>query len=119
MVWDQYRWFIVGVIALSVVQAAMIGLLLVERSRRRRHQKRYGLVTAGGGVGVWSEQPLREAQVQFARVARLTALGEFAASVAHEVRQPLTSIVLNANACLRWLGSSQHDLTEIRAALRD
>ncbi|MGH9254099.1 MAG: PAS domain-containing protein [Vicinamibacterales bacterium] len=66
-----------------------------------------------------TEQALHEVQAELTRVSRLTALGEFAASVAHEVRQPLTAILMNAKACLRWFASGTPDLTEIQAALWD
>jgi PAS domain S-box-containing protein len=66
-----------------------------------------------------SEQALLEAQADLSRLARLTALGEFAASIAHEVRQPLTAILMNAKTGLRWLLASPPDLTEVRAALSD
>jgi signal transduction histidine kinase len=66
-----------------------------------------------------SEQALQEAQADLSRVSRLTALGEFAASIAHEVRQPLTAILMNAKTCLQWIGDATPDLHEIRAALLD
>ena len=66
-----------------------------------------------------SQQALHETQADLSRLSRLTALGEFAASIAHEIRQPLTGILVNATTCLRWLGSSSPDLTEVRAALSD
>jgi signal transduction histidine kinase len=66
-----------------------------------------------------SEQALDDAQAELARVSRLRALGEFAASIAHEVRQPLTSIILNAKTCQRWLSDRSSDLSEVQAALSD
>jgi PAS domain S-box-containing protein len=66
-----------------------------------------------------SEQALQEAQDELTRVSRLTALGEFAASIAHEVSQPLTAIIMNAKTCLRWLSGTAPDLNEIRAAVWD
>ena len=66
-----------------------------------------------------SNLALQEAQADLSRVSRLTALGEFAASIAHEVRQPLTAIMMNAKTCLRWISDATPDLTEIRAALLD
>jgi signal transduction histidine kinase len=66
-----------------------------------------------------SQQALHETQSDLSRLSRLTALGEFAASIAHEIRQPLTGILVNATTCLRWLASSSPDLTEVRAALSD
>ena len=66
-----------------------------------------------------SEQALENMHTELMRVSRLTALGEFAASISHEVRQPLTSIIMSARACLEWLSRPNSDLVEIRAALLD
>ena len=66
-----------------------------------------------------SERALIEAQADLSRLSRLTALGEFTASIAHEIRQPLTVILLNARTCLRWLSGKTPDLTEVSAALTD
>ena len=63
-----------------------------------------------------SEEALREAQAELARVARATTMGELTASIAHEVNQPLAAVVTNANACLRWLAAETPDLVEARAA---
>ena len=46
---------------------------------------------------------LREVQAELAHVARVTTMGEMAASIAHEVNQPLSGVVINGNACLRWM----------------
>ena len=46
-------------------------------------------------------------QAELARVARLTTMGEMAASIAHEINQPLAAIVNNANAGLRWITNSR------------
>ncbi len=66
-----------------------------------------------------AELALHDAHLELARVSRLTWLGEFAASVAHEVRQPLTSIMMNARSGLQYLGGASPDLAEVRAALLD
>ena len=66
-----------------------------------------------------SEQALLEAQADLSRLSRLTALGEFAASIAHEIRQPLTAILMNAKTALRCLTGSPPDVTEVREALFD
>jgi PAS domain S-box-containing protein len=50
-----------------------------------------------------SEQRFRDAQMELAHVTRITTLGELAASIAHEVNQPLAGVVSNAEAGLRWL----------------
>src|SRR6266566_1854682 len=47
---------------------------------------------------------LREAQAELAHVNRVTTMGQLAASIAHELNQPLTAAVTNAHAALRWLG---------------
>jgi PAS domain S-box-containing protein len=56
-------------------------------------------------------EDLREAQANLARISRVTTMGEFAASIAHEVNQPLMAIVTNADALIRWLdrGEQGHD----------
>jgi predicted ATPase/signal transduction histidine kinase len=64
-----------------------------------------------------SEVSLRETQSELARVTRLTAMGEMAASIAHEVNQPLAGIVANANASLRWLAGDSPNLAEAREAI--
>ncbi len=64
-----------------------------------------------------AEEELRKAHAALAHVTRVTALGELAASLAHEVNQPLTAIVSNAEACRRWLDRSVPDLGEARGAV--
>jgi predicted ATPase/signal transduction histidine kinase len=65
-----------------------------------------------------SEASLREAQTELAHITRVTTMGELAASIAHEVNQPLAGIVTNANASLRWLAGSSPDLDEARGAIQ-
>jgi PAS domain S-box-containing protein len=60
---------------------------------------------------------LHAAQAQVSHIARVTTMGELAASIAHEVNQPLTAVVMNGNACLRWLAGANPNLDEARAAL--
>jgi C4-dicarboxylate-specific signal transduction histidine kinase len=62
------------------------------------------------------EDALRDAQADLARVARLTTMGELAASIAHEVNQPLMAIATNAETCLAWLAHDKPDLEEVRQA---
>ena len=52
-----------------------------------------------------------------ARTARVTVMGELAASIAHELNQPLAAIVLNAAAALKWLAQDPPGLAQARAAL--
>ena len=65
-----------------------------------------------------SEASLREAQSELARVTRLTTMGEMAASIAHEINQPLAGILTNAHASLRWLAGDARNLDEAREAIR-
>jgi len=63
-----------------------------------------------------TEEALREAQADLARVSRVTTMGELTASLAHEVNQPIAAAVTNANTCLRWLARDHPDVEEARAA---
>jgi C4-dicarboxylate-specific signal transduction histidine kinase len=65
-----------------------------------------------------AEADLRQAQADLAHVSRVTTLGEMAASIAHEVDQPLSGVVINANACLRFLARATPNLDEVRDGLQ-
>ena len=52
-----------------------------------------------------AEDALYHAQAELAHVTRVAMLGEMSASIAHEINQPLTAVVNNASACLRWLAA--------------
>jgi PAS domain S-box-containing protein len=56
-------------------------------------------------------------QNQLAHMARVTTMGELAASIAHEINQPLAAVVTNGNACLRWMALAEPNLDEARAAV--
>ena len=66
-----------------------------------------------------AEEALRKAQGELARISRITMMGELAASIAHEISQPLTTVVTNANACSRLLSHEVPDLAEVREAISD
>ncbi|MBY5407459.1 PAS domain S-box protein [Rhizobium leguminosarum] len=63
-----------------------------------------------------AEESLRQSQSDLAHVTRMTATGELAVSIAHEVNQPLMAIVTNAGTCLRWLQPGHTDLEQARMA---
>jgi PAS domain S-box-containing protein len=65
-----------------------------------------------------AEQALRQAQAQLTHLARVMTMGELAASIAHEINQPLTTIAINASAGLRWLAREPPDVEEVRACLQ-
>lgn len=66
-----------------------------------------------------AEAQLEEMRHELMRVSRVTMLAQFAGSIAHEVRQPLNAVYLNAKACLRWLEDSSPSIDALRPALRD
>jgi signal transduction histidine kinase len=101
-IWEQYRWYISGALAIIAIQAALIADLLLQHSRRRR-----------------SERDLRRNREQLAHVTRVSTMGELAASLAHELNQPLTAILSNAQAAQRFLSAKPADLKEVREILED
>jgi PAS domain S-box-containing protein len=64
-----------------------------------------------------AEEQLQRVHAELAHVTRVTTLGELAASIAHEVNQPLAAIVADANACLNWLAMPNPRLAHAREAL--
>ena len=66
---------------------------------------------------VLASEALREAQMALAHANRVTTMGELAASIAHEVNQPLAGVVANAEACLRWLDRGTPDLDKVRRSV--
>lgn len=66
-----------------------------------------------------AEEALRQAQTELALVARRSAVGEIAASISHEVNQPLAAIVTNSQTCLRWLVGAKPDLDQLRETIED
>jgi PAS domain S-box-containing protein len=66
-----------------------------------------------------AEAALQKAQAELAHAARVMTMGELSASLAHELTQPLTAILSNAQAALRFLNRPSSDLEEVRAILAD
>jgi PAS domain S-box-containing protein len=64
-----------------------------------------------------AEEALRQAQSDLARINRVTTMGELAASLAHEVGQPISGAITNADVCLRKLARRRPDLDGVRAAV--
>jgi signal transduction histidine kinase len=100
--WEQYRGYIVGALIIFGIQAAMIVALLAQRARRRG-----------------AETELRRNREELAHLTRITTLGELATSLAHEVNQPLTAILSNAQAAQRFLSKETADIEEVHEILRD
>ena len=73
----------------------------------------------GAITDVTDRELLRQAQADLAHVTRVTTMGELTASLAHEIKQPISAAVTDAQTCLRWLGPDQPDVAGAReAALR-
>jgi len=59
---------------------------------------------------------LREIEAELAHINRVSMMGELAASLAHELKQPIAAAVTNANTCVRWLDRDEPDMQEAREA---
>ena len=66
-----------------------------------------------------AELELREQQLNLVHMSRVSTMGELAASLAHELNQPLTAILSNAQAAQRFLAANPTDLEEVREILKD
>jgi PAS domain S-box-containing protein len=64
-----------------------------------------------------AEESLHKMQIELAHANRVATMGQLTASIAHEVNQPITAAVLNAEAGLRWLGAQPPNLEEVRGSL--
>src|SRR6266404_3341782 len=82
----------------------LVGISMDVTERRRADEER---------------ERLRQVQADLAHLSRVTTMGELTASLAHEIRQPISAAVMNAKTCLRWLGRDDPDVAEAReSALR-
>ena len=103
-------------------------LLMPDGSVKHVHAAAHAVTDASGGIEFVgavtdvterrrAEENLHKAQAELALFTRVTALGELAASIAHEVNQPLAAVVANAAAAQRWLDRDTPNLQEARSAL--
>jgi C4-dicarboxylate-specific signal transduction histidine kinase len=65
---------------------------------------------------IHAERLLRQTQGDLTRISRVITMGELAASLAHEINQPIAAAITNANTCVRWLTRDQPDVEEAREA---
>ena len=63
------------------------------------------------------EEALRATQNRLSLASQIATVGELSASIAHEMNQPLTAVVSNGNACLRWLTAEPPSLAKARKPL--
>ena len=97
--WQQYRGYILAVIAAILIQSALIFWLLYEQGRRQR-----------------AEILARNTMLELTQVNRVATVGQLSASIAHEVNQPLAAMVANAEGALRWL--ERANVEEVRENLK-
>jgi len=85
-------------------------------SGRAPNQQMFLTLTVDVSARQAAEDALRTAQSELGRIARLTTVDAMAASIAHELNQPLASIVANGNAGIRWLDRPEPNVEEARSA---
>jgi signal transduction histidine kinase len=100
--WERYRVEILAVSGALLVQTILISWLIYEHQRRTRAEIRS-----------------RRAIGELANMNRIAAAGELSASIAHEITQPITGMVLKANAALRWLAGDKADVEKARGAVAE
>jgi PAS domain S-box-containing protein len=96
----EYRWFLVRAVPLRDERGNIrkwYGTLTDIEDRKRAEQER---------------ERLRQLEADLAYMSRVMTVGELAASLAHEIRQPIAAAILNAEACTRWLRRNAPDVTE-------
>jgi len=62
------------------------------------------------------EETLRSTQARLSRAIQIATVGELAASIAHEINQPLAAVVANGHACVRWLTAESPSIAKAREA---
>jgi signal transduction histidine kinase len=100
--WEQYRWQLALIAAVILIQTGLISGLLHERHRRHL-----------------AELESRRRLAELAHVNRYSAAGELTTSIAHELNQPLGSILTNAESAELMLKDTSPNLVEIREILAD
>ena len=100
--WERYSWQIALVVAVILLQAGLISALLHEHRRRRL-----------------AEVQSRQRMAELARVMRFSTAGELTGSIAHEINQPLGSILTNAETAKVILKSPRPDIAELKEIIDD
>jgi signal transduction histidine kinase len=100
--WERYSWQIAFIGAIILIQAGLISILLQEHRRRQR-----------------AEVQARQRMAELAHVNRFSTAGELTASIAHEINQPLGSILTNAETADAILDSTSPDIAELKDIVKD
>lgn len=100
--WEQHRWKIIFALLAIALQGVVIAALLVQRRLRRN-----------------AELAARQQLAELAHAARLATAGELTAAIAHEINQPLSAILSNAEAAELMLATEPPPLDEVRHILAD
>ena len=101
----EYRWFVTRRVPLRS-NGEVIAWYAATYDIEDRKQAESELIE--------SERRFREAQMELAHAGRVVALGQFTASIAHEVNQPLAALLTNAETALRWLARHPPNLEKAR-----
>jgi signal transduction histidine kinase len=101
-IWEKYRWELSLIASVILIQGALISVLLHERRRRR-----------------FAEVESRQRMAELAHLNRYSAAGELTTSIAHELNQPLGSILTNAETAESMLKGATPNLDELREILAD
>jgi len=100
--WEQHKWEIVIVLLAIALQGVVIAALLVQRRLRRN-----------------AELAARQQFAELAHAARLATAGQLTAAIAHEINQPLSAILSNAEAAELMLAAEPPPIDEVRHILAD
>ena len=111
----QYRWFHTSIAVVRDDYGKTIAFHGVMLDTTDRKNVEFALQN--------SEEKLRDLRAKLANASRVATVAELSASIAHELNQPLTSVLANAQACSRWLSSTPpilpEALTSIKHIIRD
>ncbi len=100
--WEQYRWQSIAIGAVILVQGVLIAVMLQERRKRQD-----------------AEVESRHRISELAHVSRQATAGELSSSIAHELKQPLGSILTNTETAELILKSPSPDIAELKEILED